>query len=243
MSNLELNFLTNVQVGQNICSQQKGSDNLKYYAVRKGNLPGIYTEWEEVKPLVTGFPGAEYKSFKTHKEAEIYLYGENQLINAANDEHLKAKDIPKQNTAKASAGKIKKLTAYTDGSYNENNDTAGYGAVITDEKGTMIIETLSGSLSTESRQIEGELFAVLTAITFAIKKGASSIFVNYDYEGVEKWATGAWSAEKNCSKEYKNAIKKLSGLIDIKFKKVKAHSGNVFNEQADELAKIGCQLY
>lgn len=226
-----------------LVEKKEGDDNLKYYAVKKGNLPGIYTEWEEVRPLVTGFPGAEYKSFKTQKEAEAYLHGKKSSVNTLNDEHLNISVIPKRILANASKGNLKKLAAYTDGSYNESNDKAGYGAVITDDKGTVIIETLSGFLSTESRQIEGELFAVLTAITFAIKKGASSISVNYDYEGVEKWATGAWSAEKNCSKEYKNAIKKLSGLIDIKFKKVKAHSGNVFNEQADELAKIGCQLY
>lgn len=46
---------------------------MKYYAVKVGNNPGIYTDWEECKYQTKGFPGAEYKSFKTIEEAEKYL--------------------------------------------------------------------------------------------------------------------------------------------------------------------------
>ena len=41
----------------------------KYYAVRKGFKPGIYTTWEECKKNVDGFSGAEYKGFMTREEA------------------------------------------------------------------------------------------------------------------------------------------------------------------------------
>ena len=36
---------------------------VKYYAVRKGIKPGIYKDWNTCKAMVTGFSGAQYKSF------------------------------------------------------------------------------------------------------------------------------------------------------------------------------------
>ena len=45
----------------------------KYYAVRKGKNPGIYTKWSECSSNIIGFKGAEYKSFKTMEEAEEYM--------------------------------------------------------------------------------------------------------------------------------------------------------------------------
>ncbi len=42
----------------------------KFYVVWKGKVPGIYTSWEECKAQTDGFPGAEYKSFKTRQAAE-----------------------------------------------------------------------------------------------------------------------------------------------------------------------------
>ncbi|MED6128307.1 hypothetical protein PIB30_096466, partial [Stylosanthes scabra] len=41
----------------------------KFYAVRVGKIPGIYRSWDEVNELVTGFPGAQHKSFWSYEEA------------------------------------------------------------------------------------------------------------------------------------------------------------------------------
>lgn len=45
----------------------------KFYAVKKGKKPGIYNTWPDCQKQVNGFPGAEYKSFKTKNEALIYM--------------------------------------------------------------------------------------------------------------------------------------------------------------------------
>ena len=37
----------------------------KFYAVKKGKVPGIYTSWDACKSMVHGFPGAVYKGFAT----------------------------------------------------------------------------------------------------------------------------------------------------------------------------------
>lgn len=45
----------------------------KFYVVWKGRTPGIYNNWEACKRNIEGFEGAQYKSFKTQKEAEQAL--------------------------------------------------------------------------------------------------------------------------------------------------------------------------
>ena len=45
----------------------------KFYAVKNGKTPGIYETWDECKENVSGFPGAEYKSFKTLEEAKEFM--------------------------------------------------------------------------------------------------------------------------------------------------------------------------
>jgi ribonuclease HI len=49
------------------------------------------------------------------------------------------------------------------------------------------------------------------------------------------WATNKWKAESKIATNYKSYAKNKLNLV--KFKKVKAHSGDEFNELADELAK------
>lgn len=46
----------------------------KYYAVRKGRTPGVYGTWEACKAMVDGYPGAQYKSFRTRAEAEAFVH-------------------------------------------------------------------------------------------------------------------------------------------------------------------------
>jgi hypothetical protein len=52
-----------------------GSDKRKgkYYAVRRGRLPGIYRSWEACKEQVEGISRARYKSFWTLGEAEEFM--------------------------------------------------------------------------------------------------------------------------------------------------------------------------
>lgn len=42
----------------------------KFYTVWKGNRPGVYSKWAECKAAITGYKGAEYKSFLTFADAK-----------------------------------------------------------------------------------------------------------------------------------------------------------------------------
>lgn len=45
----------------------------KFYAVVRGRQIGIFTSWNIVEPLVSGFPSARFKSFRRRSDAEVYL--------------------------------------------------------------------------------------------------------------------------------------------------------------------------
>lgn len=48
----------------------------KYYVVWKGAEPGVYDSWAACQAQIKGYPGAQYKSFKTLDEAhDAYLDG------------------------------------------------------------------------------------------------------------------------------------------------------------------------
>lgn len=56
----------------------------KYYGVKQGIKPGVYTTWPECQEQVKGYKGALYKSFSTEEEAKTYVYGDiKQAINIA----------------------------------------------------------------------------------------------------------------------------------------------------------------
>ena len=47
----------------------------KFYVVWKGRRAGVFTTWDECSAQVTGYPGAEYKSFDSLPAAEAALRG------------------------------------------------------------------------------------------------------------------------------------------------------------------------
>ncbi|KAF3924156.1 hypothetical protein AA313_de0206946 [Arthrobotrys entomopaga] len=55
--------------------KRPASETTKFYAVRTGFTPGIYKTYSDCLAQVTGFKKAEFKSFTTQQEAELYLSG------------------------------------------------------------------------------------------------------------------------------------------------------------------------
>lgn len=194
---------------------------MKYYAVKKGREIGIFTDWKIVQPIIKGFKGAEYKSFKTKNEAQEYFEGRENTLDF---------EITK-----------KTLLAYVDGSYIKGNEKYGSGVVFLDNDRNMI-DTLSfaGAESEylASNNVAGEICATIEAVTYAVKNNFEQLVVYYDYEGIEKWANGSWAANKAISKDYLEKIKSLKSKVKIHFVKVAAHTGDEFNEMADQLAKL-----
>lgn len=189
----------------------------KFYAVKKGFKIGIFENWDDCKKQINGFSGAVYKSFKTFSEAQNFLDGvDNQKIINENFD----------------------LIAYVDGSYNLNTKEFSYGMVILNGgKEKCFSEKFNDENLSEMRNVAGEIMGAMKAMRYCIDSGYKSIIIYFDYEGVEKWCTGDWKATKDGTKNYKKFYDSIKNIIDIKFKKVKAHSGDKYNDMADRLAK------
>lgn len=200
----------------------------KYYAVKHGRKIGVFNSWGEAEKQVKNFSGASFKSFSTKEEAESFLEVGRKINNEA------------ENTMDTSD----KIEAYVDGSFDSNTNIYGTGVVIikNGKKIEEIFKQGSDERFISSYQIAGEVFGALEAISWVKRKKFSHLIIYYDYEGIEKWATGVWNANKPISQYYVETFKRDSKGINVIFEKVKAHSGNYYNELADSLAKKATKI-
>ncbi len=197
----------------------------KVYAVKKGMLTGIFDTWEECKAAVDGFSGAEYKSFKTKEEACAYLG-----VECPSGESTMPDEFPTEADS---------LVAYVDGSYEHSLLKYAFGCVFLLPDRRLLTEKGSGNNpdSAKLRNVTGEMLGAMFAVKWALKNGFRRIEIRYDYEGVEKWVTGAWKSKTDLTQKYAEAMRNWSGKIAISFTKVAAHTNVYYNEMADELAK------
>lgn len=191
----------------------------KYYAIKNIDKPKIVRSWEECQKLTKGVSGVLFKSFKTEQEALAWI---------GNGE-LKSYDVNKG------------IVFYVYGSFKDNK--AGYGLVVV--KDGKCIGQYASQISYESegfssRNVIGELYASILATKIARKFNIKEISIAYDYIGIEHWAKGDWKRNLDLTKNYHNIMQKfLKDGFKVNFIKIKAHTGNEFNELADSLAKRG----
>ena len=189
----------------------------KYYAVKKGRKTGIYTSWTECKEQVDGFSGAIYKSFKDYGAACQFMKGD-EGQKAAEDE--------------------RGVYAYIDGSYDNSKKVYGSAALIF-INGKKITHKSSGNKAelADLRNVAGEIEAAKYVMQYAFDQGIKQIKIYYDYIGIEMWAKKNWKANLDYTKAYVEFYEKIAKCVDVTFCKVKAHTGNQYNEEADRLAK------
>ncbi len=199
-----------------------------YYAVKVGKTPGIYRTWEECRRQTEGFSGAVYKGFSIEAEARQFM-GLNVQGN---------KDATSVENNKVNNLKKGEALAYVDGSYRVETGEYGCGVVFfyngmqmeISEKGKD--EEMAGM-----RNVAGEIMGARLAMEEALRRGAVHLTIVHDYQGVASWCTGEWKTNKEGTKAYKAYFDSLQGVLTVCFEKVKGHSGDVYNELADSLAK------
>jgi len=221
----------------------------KYYAVRKGRKPGIYNSWDECSENVTGFKGAEFKSFKTPEEAEKYISGiscEKASGTSCETDNCDSKEKTGyrwiDEVRRNAEAKGIEIVAYVDGSYNTVTHEYGYGIYMIDAKSGEEKEFYGKGNHegyVEMRNVAGEIMASAHTMKYALENNKKKIKIIYDYKGIECWCTGEWKTSKDATARYKRYYDKVSEDIEIIFEKVEGHSGNPGNDRADVLAKKG----
>ncbi|TPR54837.1 hypothetical protein DY036_00430 [Apilactobacillus kunkeei] len=211
----------------------------KFYAVRKGKKPGIYSTWDECKNQVNGFPGAEYKSFKTKSEANAYM-GLSQP----------AKNIAPKITRSGS------ITLYSDGGsrnhgnklgqHVKNDDKAAWAyLIIKDGKKHYASDGEFGATNNKM-----EVLGLVNALQYIIDQGWQNESINaildskYVLDSITKgwlnsWRRRGWKKSDGTIIKNKNEFMQLSALLGqfkhLNFKWTKGHADNSGNNFVDKL--------
>jgi len=200
---------------------------MKYYCVKYGRTPGIYTSWVECEKQVKGFSKAIYKSFKSKKEAEAFL----------NDDKINVYEIE----------------IYTDGSHMKHGDNyLGIGAFcsylgkeykLSKNCSSNLLEEYGIKDDVSNPTAEFIAFCEVLKMIYLLQSSLNFVF-KIDYNGIEKWMNGTW----NCREKYIKKIKEkcdfyiLNMKSKIKIEHVSGHSNNYGNDQADILAKSKIEI-
>lgn len=188
----------------------------KYYAVRKGMKTGIFRTWEECRASVSGYSGAEYKSFPTEEQAKEYLGG----FSRENEED------------------VDYVPVYVDGSYNSATKEFSYGMVVLlGGEALTFYQKYEDKELASMHNVAGEIKGAEAAMRYAMKNNIPRIAIYHDYEGIAKWCLGLWKTNKEGTRAYKAFYEEACKKIKIKFVKVTGHSGDKYNDMADKLAK------
>lgn len=189
----------------------------KFYAVRQGKVTGIFTSWAECKDSIDGYPKAQYKGFMTRDEAEAYMSGD---------------------TVVTVEPRPDAVVAYVDGSYKSDTEEFSYGAVIfINGEEIEMSHAYSEPEYAEMRNVAGEIVGAGKVMEYCIRNGIKKLDLYHDYEGIAKWCTGEWKTTKPVTKRYKAFYDEIKTKLDVRFIKVKGHSGDKNNDRADKLAK------
>ena len=134
------------------------------------------------------------------------------------------------------------IKIYTDGSCLNNPGNGGWAAIISinDE-----VKKISGSVK-DTTNNKMELMAPIKALQGIKEQQPIEIYTDSQYvrlgitDWVHKWMKNNWQTSKKepvKNKELWIQLYELTNSFDIKWIWVKAHAGNLLNEEVDLLAK------
>lgn len=203
----------------------------KVYAIKEGfnfatnekveNL--IVDTWAECQKYIKGVKGAKYKSFEDINDAKKFLSDEDGMLKKGKDSYP-----------------MDCLHIYVDGSYNITTEKYAYALVAVKNN---IVEYIENGKSEDNsnksiRQIAGELEATVRGVEYALRENEKKVVIFHDYAGIAHHATGFWERKEQSSIDYYNKMRSFMDKgIEVIFVKVDSHTGDLYNEIADEKCK------
>lgn len=222
----------------------------KFYVVKKGRVPGIYTTWAECLRQVDKFAGAVYKSYKSHEEARE-AFESNTLTTTSTSKKMplkKSTDLTSKIVSPSVLTDDIRLRIYCDGACSGNPGKSGSGlAIYEDDKKPVLLYGAADAIGTNNT---AELKALLKALELAVESTHDKVAIlsdsKYSIECVINWAYGwkskGWTKQGG---EIKNLeiIKTAHAIYDsiknkVLISHVRGHAGVEGNELADRMAVI-----
>ena len=163
----------------------------KYYAVKVGKTPGIYSTWSECEEQIKGFPGALYKGFATLDEAEKFILADKVEKTAPENEDITKEIISADEFNAMVNDRITSLNqdeiiAFVDASYDATEEKSAFGAIMISYGGNKdtLYKAFTKKLGEDFialRNVAAELEGVKEAINWSIACSKKKITVFYDY--------------------------------------------------------------
>ena len=134
------------------------------------------------------------------------------------------------------------IKVYTDGSCLDNPGNGGWAAIINNNGD--ILRISGGEKKTTNNKME--LLAPIKALQKIKKNSKIEIYTDSKYvklgitEWIHKWLKNNWQTSKKepvKNKELWVQLYNLTKVYEINWNWVKAHAGNILNEEVDLLAK------
>lgn len=189
----------------------------KYYGLYDKTNSYITESWDEALELIKTMVAPRYKGFSTLEQAKAFIKGEELILD----------DIDP-----------KEPRAYIDGSYDVKTGNYSFGGVLI--IGNQIYsfnKKYENDEYSSMRNVAGEIKGAGFITQYAINQGIKRLHIFFDYNGIEKWATGEWKAKSSIAVEYVAFCQRVRSQIQIIYHKVKSHSNDYYNDMADKLAK------
>jgi len=139
------------------------------------------------------------------------------------------------------------IKIYTDGSCLKNPGNGGWAAIININNE---IKKISGSVK-DTTNNKMELMAPIKALQEVKEQQPIEIYTDSQYvklgitDWIHKWIKNNWQTSKKepvKNKELWMQLYELTKSYEIKWIWVKAHAGNILNEEVDLLAKQAAEL-
>lgn len=217
----------------------------KYYAVVDGHSkkPMILESWEKCKKEVTGASGVKFKSFVRLEDAKKFIIDHGGTLDGSHEEQPKlSKESDKVIRKFARSPEEENLSTveiYVDGSYETSTQRYAFGLVVV-EKGEEIHASCGAYKDEYSsmRNVAGEVLGAQKAMLYAMENEYTQLDLYYDYQGIESWAKGTWKRNNLLTQGYYSFYQDVKQKLQVNFFKVKGHSGDRFNDRADQMAKF-----